>query len=321
MNVEVDFDTLVETAPYGIVSYLAVNECRKLRATNKNIRLQIPHSMQEFYCGYRGHLKWISGHESSLLDGPISKAKYNGIRSMSCTSSGTVVVADTNNGVVRALRHGKADVLTSRGRCFALTVLCKGEDVYLGMADGIEHFSLASQNNIYVLRHSPKRLFSFSVDAEDVSIPFAMCWSGTTDTLPAVLFTTFGTSRISINESSKHIKGATLHGICAYSNKLVNGALVCDTGNNQILLVDAEGNSSFFLAIPSPRCIEKLGTTLFVSSETFLYEIRRFESKPMIIKHDLDNDLPWVGHYVSSLTATPDGTLLVGTYSQIFAFL
>jgi hypothetical protein len=332
MEIVVTLEDIADTVPYGLISFLAVDECRKLRATNKNIRLQIPRSLQDYCCRYKGHLKWISGHEPSLLDGHISKAKYNFIRSMSCTISGTVVVADVNNGVVRGLRKGKADILTHRDAFWfpVYALCCRDEEVYMACPTHIIHFSLGAHRN-NVLRHRPSKLFLFPNMKEYLlpdsldSIPFAMCISGPQGGAPS-LFTTFGSSRLYINDVFKEIRGSALHGVCAYQKgqtggTSVWGALACDTINNQILFVDAKGDSSFFFSVPSPRCIERIGTTLFVSSECFLYEIRRFEITPEVVIHNLDLDLPCIGHSISSLAATPDGTLLVGTHSQIFAFL
>lgn len=312
---QLSFEDLVEGATYGLTSLLAVDECRKLRATSKSIRLQIPRSVQDFSCRYKGELKWISGQESSFLDGPISTAKYSYIKSMSCLASGTLVIADTNNGVVRALRKGCADVLTNRDvLMFALT--CKGEEVYLARSDGIYHFSLAAHRR-NVLKHLPTLLIPFSdLPCAALSIsPFGVCISDQT------IFTTFASSSLCINNQSIRFEGSQLCGLCAYQKGGIWGVLVSDFPNNQLLFVDSLGVSSHFLSIPTPRCVETLGSTLFVSSECNLFEIRNFETKPLILKHDLDAFLPWIGHYISCLTATPDGTLLVGSHSQIFALV
>jgi hypothetical protein len=311
----ISFYDLVTTAPYGLLSFLAVDECRKLRATCKDIRFLISRSMQDFCCRYRGRLRWISGHERSFLNGPIDRAKYNGILDMSCTSSGTVVVSDSNNGVIRGLRHGTSDVLTIRNM-FSYALHCKDEDVYLACYDGIYYFSLGPHRS-NVIRHRPTLLFAFEYPSRFPNLPTGICINEKAN----VFFTTYGSSRLCINNVSKDVKGSTLHGICAFQRGETPGALVCDTQNNQILFVDAQGNASFLLTIPTPRCIERLGTTLFVSSDTILYEIRNFESKPDILLHDLDFDLPLNGPSITSLTTTPDGTLLVGTQTQIFSFL
>jgi len=306
------FEDVVGGASYGLTSFLAVDDCRKLRATSKTIRLQIPRSVQDFSCRYRGELKWISGQESSFLDGPVSRAKFSYIRSLSCLASGPLILADTNNGVVRAVRKGCADVLTNRDvLMFALA--CKGEEVYMARSDGIYTFSLGPHRK-NVLKHLPTLLFSFA-DADPSSSPFAVCISGHS------IFTTFASSSICINHQTFILEGSQLCGLCAYQKQGISGALVSDFLNNQLLYVDANGVSSHFFSIPTPRCVEILGSTLFVSSECNLYEIRNFDSRPLVLKHNLDPFLPWIGHYISCMTATPDGTLLVGSHSQIFAFV
>jgi len=311
MEVELCFEDIASRACYSIASFLSVRECRMLRATSKCVRASIPESVQNHVCKYSGSLKWISGHEPSFLDGHIHSAKYNGIKGLACSDQNVLLVADTHNGVLRGFQNGKANVLTQRD-IYPFAVFCQGTQVFLARALSIECINI-QRKKVEVLKYKPVPVLQLPLS----SAPYSLCISDQT------FFITTYSPNLVINDVELEIRGSLLAGLCPYQHQGDLGVLVCDVVNDRILFVTKEGKISVFLSsIHHPCHLTMIKSTLFVAGTETLYEFRHVGTRPERIEHSLSSQFPdCVQPRISAMTATPDGTLVVSTYSYIFAFI
>ncbi len=289
------FIDILSTAQYALLPLINHAQALTLSRTCRAARGII--SPMLWLCGRHGHLKWISGHEASFLDGDLQRAKYSDLSGMSLSKDGSILLSDSHNNVLRCLEKDRSSILTSR--VDGPRGMCVDDNLIYAACDrGVCIVSLDQPEHWTILRHLPRLI---------IELPGPLAPFHVSKVNERIYITDFSSTLYCWNGAleKQDFPGSLLAGMCRDGNAL----LVCDYAKGQVLKLEG-GIRTIVYEYPHVRCIVKHHNTLFISSDSELIEV---QPRKVIIQ-DLD-----IG--IKALAVTKQGTPIVANFSQVFAVL